>query len=126
MTRPKPASELEALEAAAQSTANEHYVFRLFVTGTTPHSANAIVCVRRFCEERLAGRFTLAISDLLAHPALAKTEQIFATPTLIRDLPLPRRYFVGNMSQMERVLLGPPLQPAGKKRGKTEPKYRNG
>jgi circadian clock protein KaiB len=46
-------------------------------------------------------------------PALARGEQIIATPTLIKQLPLPLRRLVGDLSDQERVLLGLDLRLAG-------------
>jgi circadian clock protein KaiB len=37
---------------------------------------------------------------------LARGEQIIATPTLIKKLPLPLRRFIGDMSDTERIVLG--------------------
>jgi circadian clock protein KaiB len=93
-------------EAAAAPLATALYVLRLYVTGTTPHSRRAIVNIRKICEEHLHGRYELEIMDISQHPKLAKDEQIIAAPTLIKQLPLPLRRFIGDMSQPERILLG--------------------
>ncbi len=82
------------------------YVFRLYVTGSSPRSVRAISNLRKICEEHLNGRYDLEVVDLSQHPMLAKSEQILAAPTLIQTLPLPVRRFVGDMSQSERFLLG--------------------
>jgi circadian clock protein KaiB len=42
---------------------------------------------------------------------LAEDEKIFATPTLIKQLPLPMRRIIGDLSDTERVLLGLDLAP---------------
>jgi circadian clock protein KaiB len=47
-----------------------------------------------------------AVSILAAQPKLAKGEQIIATPTLIKKLPLPLRKLIGDMSDTERFLVG--------------------
>jgi circadian clock protein KaiB len=103
-----PPNELEALEAieAAAANANAHYVLRLYVTGATPRSAQAIVNIRKLCEEHLHGRYDLEVVDISQRPTLAEGEQIIATPTLIKKLPLPLRRFIGDMSHTERILLG--------------------
>jgi len=110
-----PSNELAAFEAAvtaAQSTAQgkaqdkTHYVLKLYVTGTTPHSTRAIVNIRKICEEHLQGRYLLEVIDISRHATLAEGEQIIAAPTLIKQLPLPLRRFIGDMSQTERLLLG--------------------
>ena len=84
----------------------KHYVLRLYVTGSTPHSLRAITNIRKICEEYLEGRYDLEVIDISQHPALAEGEQIIAAPTLIKELPLPLRRFIGDMSHTERILLG--------------------
>lgn len=86
--------------------AEPRYRLRLFVTGTSPRSARAIVNVRRICEEHLAGDYDLEVIDIARHPALARSEQLVAAPTLIKHMPLPVRRFIGDMSQTERILAG--------------------
>ena len=88
------------------------YVLRLYITGTTPQSARAIVNIRKICEENLEGRYDLEVVDIAERPALAVGEQIIAAPTLIKELPLPLRRFIGDMSQTERILVGLDLRPA--------------
>jgi circadian clock protein KaiB len=100
------ATEFETMGAAASAHANAHYVLRLYVTGTTPRSTRAISNIRKICEEHLEGRYELEVVDICQHPMLAKGEQIIAAPTLIRELPLPLRRFIGDMSQTGRILLG--------------------
>ena len=89
-----------------------HYVLRLFVTGTTPKSARAISNIKAVCEEKLDGPYDLEVIDIYQQPQLAKSEQIIAAPTLIKLLPLPLRKLIGNLSDMERVLVGLGVQPA--------------
>lgn len=45
---------------------------------------------------------------------MALGEQIIAAPTLIKKLPLPLRKIIGDMSNVERVLVGLDLRPKGK------------
>jgi len=91
---------------AAEVRAGTHYVLRLYVTGTTPQSTRALTNIRKICERHLEGRYELEVVDISQHPTLAIGEQIIATPTLIKKLPLPLRRFIGDMSQTERILLG--------------------
>jgi circadian clock protein KaiB len=87
-------------------TAGERYVLRLYVTGTTPRSASAVVNVRRICDEHLSGRYDLEVIDVLRNPDKAVEGQILAAPTLVKYLPLPVRRFIGDMSRTERLLAG--------------------
>jgi circadian clock protein KaiB len=84
----------------------ETYVLRLFVTGLTPRSTKAIARLKAICEEHLEGRYELEVIDIYQQPASAVQEQIIATPTLIKKLPLPLRRLVGDLSDKQRVLLG--------------------
>jgi circadian clock protein KaiB len=90
---------------------NTKYVLRLFVTGMTPRAQEAIRNIRKICEEELKGRYELEIIDIYQQPELAKKEQILAAPTLIRELPLPLRKLVGDMSNKEKVIVGLELMP---------------
>lgn len=90
----------------------ERYVFRLYVSGTTPRSTRAIRNIQKICDERLAGRYELEVVDIYQQPAMAAGAQIIAAPTLIKSLPLPLRRFIGDISETERILTGLGLQPA--------------
>ncbi len=95
-----------ALEKAAAGRNSEAYVLRLYVTGLTPRSSLAIANVRKICDEHLAGRYELEVIDLYQQPGLARGEQIIASPTLIKTLPLPLRRLIGDMSDKEKFLIG--------------------
>ena len=89
----------------------EVYTLRLYVAGQTPKSLAAFANLKRICEEHLAGRYTIEVIDLLEHPQLAKGDQIFAIPTLVRRLPEPLRKIIGDLSDTEKVLVGLDLRP---------------
>jgi circadian clock protein KaiB len=63
------------------------------------------------CEEHLSGRYQIEVIDLLEQPQLAAGDQILAVPTLVRRLPEPLKRIIGNLSNMERVLVGLDLRP---------------
>jgi circadian clock protein KaiB len=84
----------------------ERYVLRLYVTGMTPRSTDAVATIKALCEEYLQGRYDLEVIDLYQHPQLAMDEQIIAVPTLVKKLPAPLRRLIGNLSDVERVLFG--------------------
>ena len=89
----------------------DHWILRLYIAGTTPKSVAAIANLRKFCEEHLAGRYTIEVIDLLENPKLARTDQIVAIPTLVRKMPTPMRKIIGDLSDRERVLIGFDLHP---------------
>lgn len=91
--------------------AEDQWNLRLYVAGTTPKSVAAISNLRKFCEEHLAGRYTIEVIDLLENPKLARSHQIVAIPTLVRQIPTPMRKIIGDLSDRERVLVGFDMQP---------------
>ena len=84
----------------------DKYILRLYVTGSTGRSVQAITNLKKICEEYLEGRYELEMIDLYLKPGLAKEDQIIAAPTLIKKLPLPFRRIIGDMSNKEKVLFG--------------------
>ena len=93
-------------EAIARQRSHQKYILRLYVAGRGARSSRALANVRKICEEYLAGRYELEVIDLYKNPVLARGEQIVAVPTLIKALPQPLRKFIGDMSDVDRVLVG--------------------
>ena len=81
------------------------YSFKLYVSGLTPKSLRAIENIKALCEEHLKGRYELEIVDIYQHPEQAMEAQIVAAPTLIKELPLPLRKFIGDLSDKEHILV---------------------
>ena len=106
MERIRGKTSNKEFEKAATETDREEYILRLYVTGMTPKSTRAITNVRKLCEKHLTGRYELDVIDIYQQIKLAKGEQIIATPTLIKTLPLPIRKLIGDMSDTERFLVG--------------------
>ncbi|MDX1546841.1 MAG: circadian clock KaiB family protein [Rhodothermales bacterium] len=88
-----------------------NYVFRLFVTGGSARSEDALKNLRRICEEHVAGQYDLSVIDVLEHPQQAEALKILATPTLIKDGPPPPRRLIGDLSAYMEVVDGLDLQP---------------
>lgn len=75
--------------AKRRAAPRKDYVLRLYIAGLTSRSTQAIEGVRRICDEHLKDRYELEVIDIFQLPALAKGEQIVATPTLVQLLPVP-------------------------------------
>ena len=97
--------ETDSLKTTAAEPV-ELWQLRLYVAGQTPKSLLAFTNLKRLCEERLQGRYTIEVIDLLKTPQLAEDDQILALPTLVRRLPEPIRKIIGDLSNTERVLVG--------------------
>src|SRR5512140_539390 len=101
----KRISSTKEFEAAVRREEKKKYLLRLYITGMTPKSTQAIRNIKKICEEHLKGRYTLEVVDIYQKPVLAKGEQIVAAPTLVKKLPMPLRKFIGNMSDTQRMLV---------------------
>lgn len=102
---PEPDSG-DGFDGSGEPDPRQHYLLRLYVTGMTPRSTEAISTIKAICEQHLAGRYDLEVIDIYQHPDLARGEQIVAAPTLVRKLPPPLRRMIGDLSEGERVLSG--------------------
>ena len=85
---------------------SKQWELRLYVAGQTPKSLLAFANLKKLCEQHLAGEYRIEVVDLLEKPQLAKGDQIFAIPTLVRKLPTPIKKIIGDLSNTERVLVG--------------------
>ena len=108
--------QVEVFEEALKDSKDKKYVLRLYVAGATPRSTQSIMNIKKICEEHLKGRYDLEVIDIYQQPVLAKGEQIIAAPTLVKKLPPPLRKFIGNMADVERILVGFDLKPKEKVR----------
>ena len=90
--------------AAAPRSPN--YQLRLYVAGQSARSLAAVSNLKRLCEVHLCGRYAIEVIDLLEQPHLAKADDILAIPTLVRRLPSPIRKIIGDLSNVDRVLVG--------------------
>jgi circadian clock protein KaiB len=106
MKEKKAKSLTEEFDLTTSEMNKSKYILRLYITGTTSRSVEALTNLKKICEDYLQGRYILEVIDLYQKPFLAKDEQIIAAPTLIKKLPLPFRRIIGDMSNIEKVLLG--------------------
>jgi circadian clock protein KaiB len=98
-------------EDAIASDGKVKYVLRLYITGMTPRSQEALRKLKKVCSEYLGDNYELEVTDIYQDPILAKGDQIIAVPTLIKKLPLPLRRLIGDFSQEEKIILGLDLKP---------------
>ena len=107
-------SEPQSLAELADTASADPDVWelRLYVAGKTAKSVAAFDNLKRLCDEHLPGKYRIEVVDLLVHPQLAKGDQIIAIPTLVRKLPQPIRKVIGDLSNVERTLVGLQLRPS--------------
>jgi circadian clock protein KaiB len=111
--KPDPSGPQTLAELAANAEADpDVWELRLYVAGKTAKSVAALENLKRLCERHLHGKYKIEVVDLVAHPQLAKSDQIVAIPTLVRKLPEPIRKVIGDLSNVERTLVGLQLRQA--------------
>jgi len=86
------------------------YVLRLYVAGKSVKSIRAIRNLKNLIKEHLHDSYDLEIIDIYQQPIFAKDRKIVAAPTLVKELPLPLRQFIGDLSNTERLLAGLELE----------------
>ena len=80
------------------------YVFTLYIAGASPNSSRAINNLKAFFEKYIKDEYELQIIDVYQEPQVVKSVDIIAMPLLIKQFPLPRRKFIGNMSNNAKLL----------------------
>ena len=114
-TKSKKAASKPGKKAAPAATNGDTGLveLRLYVAGQTPKSLAALSNLKKICDEHLTGRYKLHVIDLVKTPQLAQGDQILAIPTLVRNLPVPIRKIIGDLSDLEKVLVGLNLRETG-------------
>jgi circadian clock protein KaiB len=87
----------KAFEKALGTRPTGKHILRLFVAGATARSRQAVLRIRQLCEAEPEGDYDLEVIDIYQQPNRARANQIVATPTLIKELPLPVRRFIGSL-----------------------------
>lgn len=82
----------------------------LYVAGQTPKSLAAIANLKSITDEHMPGQYVIEVVDLRQNPKLAKEHSIVAIPTLVRELPVPIRKIIGDLSDIEKVLVNLKVQ----------------
>jgi len=77
---------------------------RLYVSGSAPNSARAIVNIRALCQAHFPSAHELEIVDILTDPKRALSDGIIVSPTLLKMAPAPIARVIGDLSDTARVL----------------------
>jgi circadian clock protein KaiB len=80
------------------------FKFRLYVTGGTQNSIEAVANLASICRTHVPDRHEIELVDVSLKPERALTDGIFMTPTLIKLAPSPTRMIVGTLSERQPVI----------------------
>lgn len=79
-------------------------ILKLYVSGMSRKSMEAIENIKWLCDEHLKGCFELEIIDIYKDPKIAEEQHIVFSPSLLKKLPLPKKTLVGTLSDTKKVL----------------------
>ncbi|MGJ8592840.1 MAG: circadian clock KaiB family protein [Aquaticitalea sp.] len=78
-------------------------VLKLYVSGMSQNSMEAITNIKKICNESLVEDYELEIIDLYKNPEEAKEHQIIFSPSLLKTSPLPKKVLIGTFRDTEKV-----------------------
>jgi circadian clock protein KaiB len=79
-------------------------VLKLYVSGMSRKSMEAIKNIKQLCDEHLKGAFELEIIDIYKNPEFASEQHIVFSPSLLKKLPLPKKTLIGTLADTKKVL----------------------
>ena len=82
-----------------------HYMLTLYVSGASPRSLRAIDSVRAVCDEHLHGEVGFEVVDVHQSPGRLIEDRVIAAPTVVKRLPPPLCQLVGDLTDLDRVLV---------------------
>jgi circadian clock protein KaiB len=99
-----PDTACQQLERALTRSITRCYVLRLYVSGASLRSLDAIRNIRHLCDARIPHRYELEVVDIYQQADRAARDQVVATPMLVKRLPLPPRRVIGTLANTGQLL----------------------
>ncbi|MDX2212186.1 MAG: circadian clock KaiB family protein [Oculatellaceae cyanobacterium bins.114] len=88
----------------AVTPTTQGYVLRLYVSGNSAATERILQHLHQLLERSLKHPYTLKVVDIYKHPDMAESDQIAATPTLVKVYPPPVRRIVGDLDNVSKIL----------------------
>ena len=79
---------------------------KLYLANHSPQTRDRIHRLRGLLDDLVGKKYHLDVVDILDNPSEAVTDDVIATPTLIRQRPEPERRVVGDLSNWEMIRKG--------------------
>ena len=103
MKNPQTSRAARAFEKALETSPAGKHFLRLYVAGATVRSRQALRRVYQLCEAELKDNYELEVIDVYQQPERARDNPIVATPTPVKEFPLPVRRFLGDLPNTTRL-----------------------
>jgi circadian clock protein KaiB len=91
-------------KAAPNLIAQDKLTLKLYVSGMSAKSMEAVENIKRLCDQYLEDAFSLEIIDIYKNPEVAMEEHIVFSPSLVKRSPLPQKTLVGTLADSEKVI----------------------
>ncbi|MFW6081148.1 MAG: circadian clock KaiB family protein [Desulfosalsimonas sp.] len=75
-----------------------------YVSGDEEKTDSAVRVLRQICEENIAGKYEIKVIDITVNPQIAVSENIIATPCLIKKQPPPNKKIIGDLTDKAKLL----------------------
>lgn len=108
-TRDQPAQTRRASDMPGDESM---FRFRLYISGDTPNSAQALRNFKALSGRHLLGECTLELVDVFREPGRALEAGVFMTPTLVRLAPGSVLRIIGTLDDEPTVLQTLGITPA--------------
>jgi circadian clock protein KaiB len=92
------------MDKNAPAKSDDKLILKLYISGMSLKSMEAIKNLKNLCDEHLLENFELEIIDIYKNPELAEEQHIVFSPSLIKQLPLPKKTLIGTLSDTEKVV----------------------
>ena len=80
-------------------------ILKLYVTNLTPKIETAVERLKDTCNTELNGEFDLSVINILENSQMAEDDRVLATPTLIKQIPDPVKRIIGDISNIDKVMV---------------------
>lgn len=81
-------------------------LLKLYFAGHNERSEKILANLERLLREELRNQYELTVIDVIKNPQLAESENILATPTLLKSFPPPIRRVIGDLFDKEKIFWG--------------------
>ncbi len=109
MAKEKYENIAKNLEEVLLEFEKECFVFHLYITGASKKSSEAVRNIKNFCDKYLKDHYKLEVIDIYQQPEFTKRNQVIVAPTLIKQMPPPLKKFIGDLSNVNQILVGIPI-----------------
>lgn len=91
-------------EPTPETDIGDKLVLKLYISGMSPKSLEAVENLKQLCDEYLQDPFDLEIIDIYKHPEIAVSQSVVFCPSLVKQSPLPRKILIGTLKDPEQVV----------------------